>query len=221
MSSTIARLFNTQDETITYELLATSKIHNLPAEELYFKWESYLLNTCTSSDKSLNIMNLRNFKLQLQSEAVQNTPVKKPSLNLKKRVQQQSTPLRNSSSPLTPSNYASDSTPKASQSNFVSRKNPGLITNTLNGHLEIAPNNSVFDTRVGLLSAVSLKKYKYRYMFEKLSERSAVLDERIDYFANRVKEFYKGSFEIEIGDPGMMNQVRNLPNNQRDCLTDD
>lgn len=166
-------------------------------------------------------MNLRNFKLQLQSEAVQNTPVKKPSLNLKKRVQQQSTPLRNSSSPLTPSNYASDSTPKASQSNFVSRKNPGLITNTLNGHLEIAPNNSVFDTRVGLLSAVSLKKYKYRYMFEKLSERSAVLDERIDYFANRVKEFYKGSFEIEIGDPGMMNQVRNLPNNQRDCLTDD
>ncbi|EIM19600.1 DNA polymerase alpha, subunit B [Wallemia mellicola CBS 633.66] len=155
-------------------------------------------------------MNLRNFKLQLQSEAVQNTPVKKPSLNLKKRVQQQSTPLRNSSSPLTPSNYASDSTPKASQSNFVSRKNPGLITNTLNGHLEIAPNNSVFDTRVGLLSAVSLKKYKYRYMFEKLSERSAVLDERIDYFANRVKEFYKGSFEIEIGDPGMMNQSQTI-----------
>ncbi|TIC73697.1 2-oxoglutarate dehydrogenase, E1 component [Wallemia mellicola] len=101
-------------------------------------------------------------------------------------------------------------TPKASQSNFVSRKNPGLITNTLNGHLEIAPNNSVFDTRVGLLSAVSLKKYKYRYMFEKLSERSAVLDERIDYFANRVKEFYKGSFEIEIGDPGMMNQSQTI-----------
>lgn len=205
-SKSISKLFNTSDEALSLELLSTSKIYNLPIEELYFKWESYVLNN--SSDKALNISNLRNFKLQLQSEATQNTPVKKPSINLKKRVnQQQSTPLKSTQSPLTPTNFANDNTPKPTQNSFATRKNPGLIVNTVNGHLDVAPKYSGFEPRVNLMSAVSMAKFKYRYMFEKLSERSAVLDERIDYFANRVKELFKGEPNFEIGDPGTVNMV--------------
>lgn len=44
-------------------------------------------------------------------------------------------------------------------------------------------------------------------MFEKLTERSAILDERIDYFANKVKEFYNMS---EIGDPTEMGQSQRI-----------
>lgn len=207
-SHSISKLFNTSDENLSLELLSTCKIHNLPPEELYFKWESFILNN--SIDKNLNVSNLRNFKLQLRSEATQSTPVKNHSLNLKKRVNQQSTPLKSTQSnqsPLTPSNHSNDSTPKPTHNHFALRKNPDLIVNTFNGHLNLAPKYSGLEPRVNLMSAVSLNKFKYRYMFEKLSERSAVLDERIDYFANRVKDLFKGEPNFEIGDPSIVNMV--------------
>jgi hypothetical protein len=43
-----------------------------------------------------------------------------------------------------------------------------------------------------------------RYMYEKLGERSEILDDRIDEFAIIVKEYYNIS---EIGDPSALTDV--------------
>ncbi|KAI0754917.1 DNA polymerase alpha, subunit B [Daedaleopsis nitida] len=53
------------------------------------------------------------------------------------------------------------------------------------------------------LDEESRKKRAYRYMYEKVSERSEVLDDRIDYFGDLVKAYYDVE---ELGDPAAVTE---------------
>lgn len=53
-------------------------------------------------------------------------------------------------------------------------------------------------TRISLAASADPKDWDYRYMFEKISQRSEALDEQIDDFADAIKEAYGLT---ELGDP--------------------
>jgi DNA polymerase alpha subunit B len=87
---------------------------------------------------------------------------------------------------------------------FDLRPQPHSLVETLNPHL---PSSSDLGgtgvpagskSRVALTSVADLKHWDYRYMFEKISQRSEALDDLIDDFAESIREAYGIH---ELGDP--------------------
>ncbi|KDQ09882.1 hypothetical protein BOTBODRAFT_58411 [Botryobasidium botryosum FD-172 SS1] len=66
-----------------------------------------------------------------------------------------------------------------------------------------APRNNLPQTRVNFRPQFESEKFNYRYMHEKVSERSETLDDRIDEFAELVKEAYGVD---ELGDPAAVTE---------------
>ncbi|OXM76137.1 DNA polymerase alpha subunit B [Cryptococcus neoformans Bt63] len=104
------------------------------------------------------------------------------------------------SSPLSPSGLSPSSSPQPSQS-FTKQANSNTVVETLNIHLpQLPPSRTRLASkpRVELSSTITAADYNYRYMFEKLSERSEALDDSIDEYADAIKDAYGIS---ELGDP--------------------
>lgn len=92
------------------------------------------------------------------------------------------------------------SSPQPSQS-FTKQANSNTVVETLNIHLpQLPPSHTRLASkpRVELSSTITAADYNYRYMFEKLSERSEALDDSIDEYADAIKDAYGIS---ELGDP--------------------
>lgn len=92
------------------------------------------------------------------------------------------------------------SSPQPSQS-FTKQANSNTVVETLNIHLpQLPPSRTRLASkpRVELSSTITAADYNYRYMFEKLSERSEALDDSIDEYADAIKDAYGIS---ELGDP--------------------
>lgn len=83
---------------------------------------------------------------------------------------------------------------------FHLRPSPNTLIETLNPHLPQfrVPVPAPTKSRIGLTSASVIQTYDYRYMFEKISQRSEALDDLIDEFAEGIKDAYGIS---EFGDP--------------------
>ncbi|KIR52809.1 DNA polymerase alpha subunit B [Cryptococcus gattii Ru294] len=104
------------------------------------------------------------------------------------------------SSPLSPSGVSPSSSPRLGQS-FTKQANSNTVVETLNIHLpQLPPSHTRLTSkpRVELASTITAADYNYRYMFEKLSERSEALDDAIDEYADAIKDAYGLS---ELGDP--------------------
>ncbi|KGB79011.2 DNA polymerase alpha subunit B [Cryptococcus deuterogattii R265] len=104
------------------------------------------------------------------------------------------------SSPLSPSGVSPSSSPQLGQS-FTKQANSNTVIETLNIHLPQLPpphTRLASKPRVELSSTITAADYNYRYMFEKLSERSEALDDAIDEYADAIKDAYGLS---ELGDP--------------------
>ncbi|KAE8542848.1 hypothetical protein D1P53_000911 [Cryptococcus gattii VGV] len=104
------------------------------------------------------------------------------------------------SSPLSPSGVSPSSSPQLGQS-FTKQANSNTVVETLNIHLpQLPPSHTRLASkpRVELSSTITAADYNYRYMFEKLSERSEALDDTIDEYADAIKDAYGLS---ELGDP--------------------
>lgn len=92
-------------------------------------------------------------------------------------------------------------------SNFEARTDALKVIDALNTHLEPAQPHDGYRSRVQLASNVNPTSFKYRYMFEKLMDRSDVLDRRIDEAAELFRQHYNIE---ELGDPSL--------DSQEDCV---
>ena len=88
---------------------------------------------------------------------------------------------------------------------FEDRKNRLETLETLNSHLHpiVGSASEASSSRIKLASNADPKSYQYRYMFEKITERAAVLDNTIDEAAEIIKEYY--SIE-DFGNPAHPSQ---------------
>jgi DNA polymerase alpha subunit B len=100
-------------------------------------------------------------------------------------------------------------TPQPAQP-FRLRPQPHSLVETLNPHLPSASDPSITvgvppgsKQRVTLSSTSDPRQYDYRYMFEKVSQRSEALDDLIDEFAESVKDAYGIT---ELGDPHFVSE---------------
>ncbi|WVQ97259.1 hypothetical protein IAU59_004370 [Kwoniella sp. CBS 9459] len=96
------------------------------------------------------------------------------------------------------------STPQLGQP-FHLRPQPHSLVETLNPHLPDIRSVTTAETRprVGLSSATDVKEWNYRYMFEKISQRSEALDDLIDDYAEQIKDAYGIT---ELGDPHFVSE---------------
>ena len=167
----IRNLFRVDDESLSMELIKLAKLYNLTIDDLYFKWESYLMNNDNKDGNELNFKTLKDFKLGLHgvtnndnnNDDFNQTPKKSNVINVKKRLNNNVTPLK--SSPLTPTNYQSDSTQLAKPiTNFNGRKNAGLVTDTLNSTIPSPKPYNGSQSRVKLMSAFDLQQFKCKQL---------------------------------------------------------
>ncbi|WVO16943.1 hypothetical protein L204_104629 [Cryptococcus depauperatus] len=117
------------------------------------------------------------------------TPINKDSMGL-------SVP----SSPMSPSVTETFSSSKKIQPLNLYAGSQNLVE-TLNPHLpsfSSSGSKQHSKPRVELSSLIDSSDYNYRYMFEKISERSEALDDLIDDYAESIKEAYG---LMELGDP--------------------
>ncbi|WVF70910.1 hypothetical protein IAT40_005705 [Kwoniella sp. CBS 6097] len=96
------------------------------------------------------------------------------------------------------------STPQLGQP-FHLRPQPNSLVETLNPHLPDTRSEVTSDSRsrVGLSSTTDPKQWNYRYMFEKISQRSEALDDLIDDYAEQIKDAYGIT---ELGDPHFVSE---------------
>ncbi|WWC66502.1 uncharacterized protein I206_100404 [Kwoniella pini CBS 10737] len=108
------------------------------------------------------------------------------------------------SSPISPAGSPTSLTPQLSQP-FELRPQPLSLLETLNPHLPATTSGLPPDSkqRIMLSSTADPKNWNYRYMFEKISQRSEALDDAIDDYAENIKEAYGIS---ELGDPHFVSE---------------
>ncbi|KAK8866041.1 hypothetical protein IAR55_001192 [Kwoniella newhampshirensis] len=87
---------------------------------------------------------------------------------------------------------------------FHLRAQPHSLVETLNPHLPPSrPLTQGSKQRISLSSTADPKYWNYRYMFEKISQRSESLDDLIDDYAENIKDAYGIS---ELGDPHFVSE---------------
>ncbi|GHJ84547.1 hypothetical protein NliqN6_0949 [Naganishia liquefaciens] len=105
-----------------------------------------------------------------------------------------------------PGPLLNDATPRhASSSTFSARPRPNELLETLNAHLDPADGvpHGMSKQRVQMGAKGRREEWDYRYMFEKVSERSNKLDMMIDDAADRFRDAY--GIE-ELTDPSAISQ---------------
>lgn len=88
---------------------------------------------------------------------------------------------------------------------FATRNNKGKVEESLNSNLAYMPNTEegYEYSRCTLSAAMDPKAYNYRYMFEKISTKSEVLDDLIEEFAQVIKQHYNIE---QLDNPGEASQ---------------
>ena len=152
-------------------------------------------------------------------------PTPKPTSHLANTHDDYSTPAKPGSSKLAATSNAATPTLVKSEhatplpSKFETRTNALEIVESLNAHLDNATPHSSLQSRVKLMSSADPKTYNYRYMFEKIMDRSEALDNRIDELAEVLRSHY--GIE-ELGDPSIDSQVSlSTQATFRSCLEQD
>ncbi|KAF7545587.1 hypothetical protein G7Z17_g9065 [Cylindrodendrum hubeiense] len=200
------------------ELESIMRLHNLSAEDLYFKWESYCIKLdIDAQDISLEVV--RNLK-----QSIQDTLEKSHHhVQIKAERKVMATPRASAKGrnmlgmmdelmPSTPSSGSAlkrkFNTPSGLMSSpvtgkgavngsqvtsFNDRANAGEVVEILNDRLTAAepPIAPFAEPRVKLTAASDQKKMGYKPLAMKLSESSEILDDRIDDFMTIVQEHHK------------------------------
>ncbi|KAI5475991.1 DNA polymerase alpha subunit B [Pseudohyphozyma bogoriensis] len=118
-------------------------------------------------------------------------------------------PTRLASSPVVGSSPGGSGSMTASPSNgvpFASRTQKFEVQESLNAdRFPVPPTaQAATDGRIKLFSSMDPKKFVYRYQFERMMERSEVLDATIDEAAEALRDMY--NITEEFGDPGAQTQ---------------
>ncbi|KAI9635169.1 DNA polymerase alpha subunit B N-terminal-domain-containing protein [Dioszegia hungarica] len=124
----------------------------------------------------------------------------RPSLNTSASSLQTPLARSNIASPLSSPVSADEASPGGDgPQSFRNRHQPHSLVETLNPHLPASvPNRPSGRPRTILRTLEDPQDWNYRYMFEKVSQRSEALDEQIDTFGDNIRADY--GLE-ELGDP--------------------
>ncbi|RDB17930.1 DNA polymerase alpha subunit B [Hypsizygus marmoreus] len=177
------------DEKILEQCLSLCQTYNLGAEDLKFKWEaSNFKSSSTRSEISpFTLDSLLALREQMRCDVTRDS-AKKPQ---KRMVTTTNTAMVNRSR--IPANMLKNVNPAISSvGNAQVKSEPGY------GLAGPSTGRSAVVFKGPAMDALSRKTRSYRYMYEKISERSEALDDRIDEFGELIREHYNIS---ELGDP--------------------
>ncbi|THH15359.1 hypothetical protein EW146_g5105 [Bondarzewia mesenterica] len=188
LTEELASAFSTtpgSDDAFLQQCAGLCKTFNISPIDLYYKWESLVISNSAAGARIINKDTVHAIRSLLQSELTKAAKAssKRPDLNRAVRGRGAGilglAPRRNAGFP-----------------------EIGLVKPALGDRFASSSDNRrAGPSKVSFQyqdDEVSKGKHSYRYMYEKISERSEVLDDRIDDFGELVKEHYGIS---ELGDP--------------------
>ncbi|KAH7926462.1 DNA polymerase alpha, subunit B [Leucogyrophana mollusca] len=184
------------DDHLASECISMCQMYNLSVEDLFYKWEALSYSGSARGLSIFTIKSVPDLKAQIQRE-----------LHAETTKKQQAAARPNATASFARGRFAG-------AAKFASA---GRLDAPLKlGAVPIKPANtrvgpsikSEFESQIAGPSRVafqgpdndplSRKKRAYRYMYEKVSERSEALDDRIDEFAEIIQKHYNIE---ELGDP--------------------
>ncbi|KAJ7134424.1 DNA polymerase alpha/epsilon subunit B-domain-containing protein [Mycena epipterygia] len=171
------------DTQLIAECVSVCQNYSLTPEDLQYKWEAHNFRpSATRSEISAYTLDsLNTLKVQIQRERASKSTLQKepPRTSLVAAINRSA--FRNRNPGPKPTGAQVKLEPTADGFGMTGIAGPSTVSFQ-------GPSTD----------AVARKKRAYRYMHEKPSERGDVLDDRIDEFAERIREHYEIS---EVGDP--------------------
>ncbi|PIL22596.1 hypothetical protein GSI_15285 [Ganoderma sinense ZZ0214-1] len=198
ISSDVRKHFGTDiEEDIVSECVKVCQANNMSGQDLFFKWEAMRYNRGPTAP--VTVQDIHDVRAQIQRDVKRSSVAKKFT--------------RGSLS-------GPQSRGFAASANRAGRSNLGGPTTTpvkpvvraqdgfdLGSRSEKNFGSDGGSSRVTFLGPsaddAARRKGSYRYMYEKVSERSEVLDDRIDHFGELVKDYYNVE---ELGDPAAVTE---------------
>jgi DNA polymerase alpha subunit B len=184
------------EEFVSDSLQSICRSSNITAEDLFLKWEEFsttrgLQALPTSSD-------MERFRLHIAAK-LQEKHLTKESLKVK-QMPVKHMPIKQKMQPMTPmkaqKKFELMSSPPFGGSAFSpgersaqSRAEQGKPIRTYNHHIQPLPSSMQASCSVNLVPGQQTEGY--RYLYEKLTERGDLLDDRIEAFAQLVQD-HKG-----------------------------
>ncbi|KAF8349223.1 DNA polymerase alpha/epsilon subunit B-domain-containing protein [Amanita rubescens] len=163
------------DNDLMQQCISVCQLYNLPPEDLLWKWEAIRFKPnsllSASENPTFNMESIAAIKGQLTRELKEGSK-RKPQVRPNQFV--------------FPANLQ--------RSRFTSRSHV-VKTEPSDVHLS---GSAAVDFRGPRTDEASKKRRAYRYMYEKITERSEVLDDRIDELAELVRDHYAMA---DLGDP--------------------
>ncbi|KAK0244203.1 DNA polymerase alpha subunit B [Armillaria nabsnona] len=163
------------DEKLVEECVSMCKIYQQTPEDLFYKWESIHLNLSSRSEirPPFTMDSVASLKASLNRGLATGSKKVQPKTKTMKGGRNLNPAFAARYSGATSHGTTVKTEPDAMMVDIPSRASAAV---TFRGPQEDMP---------------SRKRRAYRYMYEKVSERSEVLDERIDEFAELIREHYK------------------------------
>ncbi|QSL66728.1 hypothetical protein MERGE_001114 [Pneumocystis wakefieldiae] len=213
---------------ILMECLSILKLHSISAIELFYRWESWCLKM--GNEPELILENILLFKQDMQCMLEKKSNLKAKRLAQNKNYSNLHHSSNSSLKALEFDNVFSNIIPNISQnskkihssltldhkslvsmeddncisasfvSNFI---NSGEIMETLNSHILFNNTKNYADEKqrkIFFTANFDPRKYSFKTMYQKLSEISEVLDDKIDAFTDELIKYYDLS-ENDFGNP--------------------
>jgi DNA polymerase alpha subunit B len=183
------------DDFVSDSLQSICRSSNITAEDLFLKWEEF--STTRGLQTIPTAADMESFRIHIASK-LQGKFQTKESLKVKQLPVKQKLPPM---TPLKPQRkFELMSSPPFGGSAFSpgdrsaqSRAEKGKCVHSYNDHIHPLPSTMKASCSVNLIPGQQTEGY--RYLYEKLTERGDLLDDRIEAFAEVVQE-HKGSFSL-------------------------
>ncbi|RPD62451.1 DNA polymerase alpha, subunit B [Lentinus tigrinus ALCF2SS1-7] len=190
------------DDNLLSECVKICQTHNLSGEDLFYKWEAQRFN---QGPGQLAMADLQEVKNRIQRDLIKANAAKRLTRgNLMGRQSKTfgGTPVKGNVNVNGNNARAGLGTP-GRMAMAMARPQDGFDMSKMEE--KVAP--VAGPSRVAFVGPSAdeeaQKKRAYRYMYEKVSERSEVLDDRIDHFGELVKAYY--GLE-DLGDPSAVTE---------------
>ncbi|KAJ3255267.1 DNA-directed DNA polymerase alpha subunit pol12 [Boothiomyces macroporosus] len=200
MEAELKNLFETDDELVIESLSSICRTYGVNEEDLFCRWESLSITHQLPSKITLNYVTLlrQEYSNQLHNSKSIDALVKRKTEDLVKRKQNEfqtprkKKPLEMLSSPpfggsaFSPGERAprTPGTPSMQAKRFQDRLDKGKMELVYNDHIPIR--NDLNAVSVSLVEGQ--QSNGYRYLYEKLTEKGDLLDERLNKFARIAME---------------------------------
>ncbi|ORY97479.1 DNA polymerase alpha/epsilon subunit B-domain-containing protein [Syncephalastrum racemosum] len=185
------------DKEIALELESLCRLYKLSAKDLSYKWQAFTMNTTQGRIKKptkelarqLKLDLQREYERKLQARPAQATPMQLDFTDFAPSAGDSGDLVGDVVAQLFANNtQPSRPKPRAAAPRSVARGQPHTIESQHNPHLLVRGNVASDAPRVHIQRSISGNTRPFRYMFEKINDRSEALDERIDFIADAIEE---------------------------------